>query len=57
MPNIKEFKFENKSELVAKLNKNVIKALSTGIEINGKASMLLSGGTTPGPLYQSISQS
>lgn len=57
MPNIKEFKFENKRELVAKLNKNVIKALSTGIEINGKASMLLSGGTTPGPLYQSISQS
>lgn len=56
MSNIKEFKFEDKNELLEHLKENIIMSLSEGIKTNNKASMLLSGGTTPGPLYKIMSQ-
>lgn len=55
MTYITEFKFDSRDELLTHLKENVINALSAGIKSRGKASMLLSGGTTPGPLYQGMS--
>ena len=55
MTNISEFKFDSRDELVTQLKENVMEALNKGIKVRGNASMLLSGGTTPGPLYQAMS--
>lgn len=57
MTSINELKFENRDALVTHLKEDIINALASGISSRGKASMLLSGGTTPGTLYQAMSKS
>lgn len=48
-------KFESRDALFEALTGDVINALSDGIKEREAASMLLSGGTTPGPLYERLS--
>jgi len=55
MAQICEYKFETRAALFAYLLADVIRALSTAIDSRGQASMLLSGGTSPGPLYRMMS--
>ena len=57
MSKISEHKFTNREELIIDLKDNVIDALGRGLNDKGEASMLLSGGTTPGALYHAMSQS
>ncbi len=56
MIEISEYKFENREALFGDLHAEIVKRLSLAIENNGVASMLLSGGTTPGPLYRALSE-
>jgi len=48
-------RFESRDALFEALTGDVLNALSDGIKERGSASMLLSGGTTPGPLYERLS--
>lgn len=54
MSKIIENNFESREALMVELGSEIITALSASIENRGKASMLLSGGTTPGPLYKNL---
>lgn len=56
MMEIIENKFDSRDELQDVLKNDVINGLSAGLVEKGKASMLLSGGSTPGPLYKALSQ-
>ncbi len=47
--------FDNREQLIDALSQFVLNELKSGIENRGGASMLLSGGTTPGPLYEKMS--
>ena len=55
MVKITEYKFENRDELIETLFPTVLDHLKDGIAKRDAASMLLSGGTTPGPLYEKLS--
>lgn len=48
--------FDDRPALLAALYERVIKALQYDLNSSGKASMLLSGGTTPEPLYEKLSE-
>ena len=48
--------FKSKEELIENLSSKIISALSAGILKNGKASLLLSGGSTPKPLFEKLSK-
>ncbi len=48
-------KFEDRVTLIGALTQFVIDELAQGINERGQSSMLLSGGTTPGPLYEKLS--
>lgn len=54
-PKITENKFDSRIELIESLSQNVITILSKSIEERDCASMLLSAGSTPGPLYDKMS--
>lgn len=56
MNNITKFKFDSREKLFDKLTADVTHDLAAGILKRGAASMLLSGGTTPGPLYEKLSR-
>ena len=47
MDNIIEHKFENRDLLLNELQAAIFDALSNSVKNHGKASMLLSGGTSP----------
>jgi 6-phosphogluconolactonase len=55
MDNIIEHKFENRDLLLNELQAAIFDALSNSVKNHGKASMLLSGGTSPGLLYKKLS--
>lgn len=48
-------KYISRTELVEELSANIISMLQWGIDERDKGSMLLSGGSTPGPLYEKMS--
>ncbi|MBT6032094.1 MAG: 6-phosphogluconolactonase, partial [Kordiimonadaceae bacterium] len=56
MKKITENIFESREELVSDLCAEIISKLSQSIDERQKASMLLSGGSTPGPLYDLMSK-
>jgi 6-phosphogluconolactonase len=47
--------FQKQTELIDELSKNIITNLEDAIKINGKASLLVSGGSTPKPLFKKLS--
>ncbi len=47
--------FESQTLLINELSKNIINNLVEAIKINGKASLLVSGGSTPKPLFKKLS--
>ncbi len=49
--------FENKIDLVERAYEIVYEALDVGLAQNGSASLMCSGGSTPGPLYEQLSSS
>lgn len=49
--------FENKAGLVERAYEIVFEALDVGLANNGSASLMCSGGSTPGPLYEQLSTS
>ena len=53
MTNFKSF--ENKEQLLNKLSLSIVQMLQDAIRLNGKASLLVSGGSTPKPLFQKLS--
>lgn len=53
--NIKFFKFENAQELVLELADNIAHNLQKEINETGKASLLVSGGSTPKALFERLS--
>jgi 6-phosphogluconolactonase len=53
MTNLKKFK--NKEELLEELSSDIVELLQDEIEEKGKASLLVSGGSTPKPLFQKLS--
>lgn len=53
--NIKFFKFENSNELVLELADNIAHNLQKEINEKGKASLLVSGGSTPKALFERLS--
>lgn len=53
MTNLRNFK--NKDELLEELSSNIISLLLESIDEYGKASLLVSGGSTPKPLFQKLS--
>jgi len=56
MSQIKEYKFESKEILFTHLLSGVMAGLSHALAIKSQASMLLSGGTSPGALYEMMSR-
>lgn len=56
MIDFNEHKFEDRETLLAQLCDDIIGGLSTGISQRGKASALLSGGSSPRPLYKKMSE-
>ena len=56
MTGIIEHKFEIRDLLIKELRDEILKNLSESVEDRGNASMLLSGGSTPGPIYKSLSK-
>lgn len=53
MTNLKSYK--QKEELLEELSLDIISILEEAIEENGKASLLVSGGNTPKPLFEKLS--
>lgn len=49
--------FKTTHELIENLSKNISQQLQDSIDKNGKASLLVSGGNTPKPLFEKLSQS
>jgi 6-phosphogluconolactonase len=48
--------FETKEELLESLSSKIVNLLEDAIKEKGKASLLLSGGNTPKPLFQKLSE-
>ncbi len=57
MVTINKYKFKSREDLFDQLLADVLGQLGSGVEKRGVASMLLSGGSTPGILYEKMSQS
>lgn len=53
---ITEHIFDSRADLLDQLKGDICKDLQFSIAARGKASMLLSGGSTPGPLYEMLSR-
>lgn len=53
---LKEFFFEQRSHLLNTLVAECQDVLSEAISKHGSATLLLSGGTTPAPLYEALSK-
>ncbi|MFL0809735.1 MAG: 6-phosphogluconolactonase [Agarilytica sp.] len=53
---IEEIFFAQKEDLFCTLNKHCMRILHHDVELRGRASLLVSGGSTPAPLYQQLSQ-
>ena len=47
--------FENRQDMVAALEAECVTALNLAIEVRGEATFMVSGGSTPEPLYKSLS--
>lgn len=56
MPQVAEYRYDSREQLLAELLEHVTGILGDAVEAKGKASMLLSGGTTPGGLYEMMSE-
>ncbi len=56
MTNITENKFESRNSLLKALGCDIMQILSNALMERDYASMLLSAGTTPGPLYEALSK-
>lgn len=54
---VKEFLFESRTQLIAELAKNCQSCLQQSLAKNGTTSLMVSGGSTPGPLYEALSKS
>ncbi|MBL4602971.1 MAG: 6-phosphogluconolactonase [Emcibacteraceae bacterium] len=54
--NITENKFDDRDLLIDQLLQDVVVGIKDGISDRDAASVLLSGGTTPGPLYEKLSE-
>lgn len=52
---VTEHLFKNRQEMVAALQQECVSALTSAIEERGEATFMVSGGSTPEPLYQSLS--
>lgn len=52
---VTEHLFKNRQEMVAALQQECVTALTSAIEERGEATFMVSGGSTPEPLYQSLS--
>jgi 6-phosphogluconolactonase len=48
--------FENKETLIKAMVSSILDSLQSAIQKNGTANILLSGGSTPGPLYRLLDQ-
>lgn len=55
--NIHFHAFKTKNELRESLSKNISQQLQSSIDKNGKASLLVSGGSTPKPLFEMLRES
>src|SRR5690349_17491751 len=53
---VTEHLFKNRQEMVAALQQVCVSALTAAIEERGEATFMVSGGSTPEPLYQSLSK-
>ena len=51
---INEYFFETKQALQAQLEQDLLALVDQALAATGKASLLLSGGSTPGPVYQAL---
>lgn len=51
-----EHVFSEQSRLVEALSNSILSDLQNAIEVKGKASLLVSGGSTPKPLFEKLSQ-
>jgi len=56
MPESKFFSFVSRSDLDAQMGKDVERQLAEGIELRGKASLVVSGGSTPKGFFQVLSR-
>lgn len=54
---VKEFIFTDRSQLFTSLAKNCHSHLQKSITNNGAASLMVSGGSTPAPLYEALAKS
>lgn len=54
---INEFLFESRTELLAQLEQAMLAQVEAVLAEQGAASLLLSGGSTPGPVYEALGQS
>lgn len=52
-----EYTFSEQKDLIAALSERILEDLQASIDTNGKASLLVSGGSTPKPLFEKLSQS
>ena len=53
---INEYRFDDKNQLIEALLPVVVEVLQAGLACADKVSLLVSGGSTPGPLYHQLSQ-
>ncbi len=53
---VTEYLFENRQEMIAALQVVCVTALNEAIDERGEATFMVSGGSTPEPLYQSLSK-
>jgi len=53
---VTEHLFNNREEMISALQKVCVTALQQAIEERGEATFMVSGGSTPEPLYKSLSQ-
>lgn len=53
---VREFFFENRTHLLTALSAECQDVLAEGISKHGLATLLVSGGTTPAPLYEALSK-
>lgn len=53
---IEEKMFDSRESMLAALQEDCVAALQSGLDERGKAAFLVSGGSSPAPLYQRLSQ-
>ncbi len=53
---IREYRFDSRQQLLDSLYESVREAMQKDLAENPSVTMMLSGGSTPGPLYQRLSQ-